>query len=234
MKKLYGLAAVFALLTGVLFYGYLARLGQKNEVERDSVVVAAQEIGRLQTITPEMLKVVEVEKGSAHPASVSDPSLVEGMVTESEILKDEPIYPEKLKKLGDGEDGLAFAIPADMRAVTISVDQVSGLSGYLQTGDRVDLIATVNLSKPGADGTDKTIPTSGILAENLEILACGTRQPTEEGSALYETVTLAVTPEQAIQITQVATQGMLRAMLRNPQDDGVVDWKTVTDNQLFQ
>lgn len=234
MKKLYILAGVLAVITGLLFYAYLLNLGKQSETEKDRIVVAAQDIGKMETITSEMLKVIEVEKGSAHPASVSDPEQLIGMVTEYEILEGEPVYQKKLIQIGSSESGLAYTVPMNKRALSISVDQISGVSGYLQVNDLVDIIATVTKLEKAADGTEKTKSSSGILVEKLTVLACGSKQTTDDGTLLYESITLAVTPEQAVSITQAATQGMLRIMLRNPQDSGTVKLPTVDNDKLFQ
>lgn len=220
MKKLYLLAGVFALLTGGLFYAYLTQLGQQAPVEYDRVVVAAQDIAALQTLTPDLLKVVEVQKGSAHPASVSDPALLEGKITEQAILKDEPVFAQRLKEPGNLASGLAYTVPAGYRALSLQVDQVSGLGGYLRAGDRVDVVLTVGIPETQPDGSEKEIATTLLLLEDLEVLVCGTAQSAADGALLYESVTLAVTPEQALRAAEGATQGALRLLLRNPQDEG--------------
>ncbi|MCR4427582.1 MAG: Flp pilus assembly protein CpaB, partial [Firmicutes bacterium] len=117
---------------------------------------------------------------------------------------------------------LAYAVPVGKRAVSVQVDDVSGVSGMLRPGDRVDVLGTFDV--PGGAGQ----PFSGttIFLQNIEVLAVGQSlsdaAPAEGGGAggKYGTVTLAVTPADARPLTLVSERARIRLALRSPVDEG--------------
>jgi len=139
MKKVVLFALIAALCAGALLYVYLGRLEQQKEVPvvYEDVVVAAEDIPAFTPITAEMITINKVPQGTSHPLAARSAVEVVGYVTESEIIKSEEILPVKLKQPGQTDSGLSYIVPDGMRAVTIAVDEISGVAGFLQRGDYV-------------------------------------------------------------------------------------------------
>ena len=148
MKKVVLFSLIAAICAGVMLYLYLGKLEQQKQVQivYEEVVVAAQDIPAYTAITPEMLTVQQIPKGTAHPLAARAVSDAAGFVTEGAILAGEEVIPAKLKKPGQVESGLSYVIPKGMRAVTIGVDEISGFAGFLQRGDYVDIYAYITTS----------------------------------------------------------------------------------------
>jgi pilus assembly protein CpaB len=117
-------------------------------------------------------------------------------------------------------NGLAFIVPSGKRAISIPVDDVSGVAGLLKPGDRVDVVAVV--PEPDATGQKET-PTSFVIMQNISILAVNGKLEEEKTTKKEEklaqgTVTLAVTPEESRRLLLANQKGVIRLMLRSPVD----------------
>jgi len=102
-----------------------------------------------------------------------------------------------------------------MRAVSVRVNEVIGVAGYVLPGTRVDVVATASPSQSQTDVTSK------VVLANVQVLTAGTRmeQNREDGKPLQVTVvTLLVSPEQAERLTLASTEGKIQLALRNPLD----------------
>ncbi len=102
-----------------------------------------------------------------------------------------------------------------MRAVSVRVNEVIGVAGYVLPGTRVDVLATAS---PTNDPTDMT--TKVVLA-NVQVLTAGTRmeQDQNDGKPVQVTVvTMSVTPEQSERLALASTEGKIQLALRNPLD----------------
>lgn len=248
MKKVILFALVAALAAGALLYLYLGKLEQQKEVEivYENVLVAAQDIPAYSEITAEMVTVRQVPQGSSHVLAARSPLEAVGYVTESLIVEGEEILPIKLKQQGQTESGLSYLVPDGMRAVTVAVDEVSGVAGFLQRGDYVDVICYTTTSylpagqAQPADGT--SIPTQGttvIAAENVCIAAVGTSLKNagaeEEGTEIpYASVTLFLTPEDAMRVIQGAKSGVVMVVLRASGDHKPAEEPPVVSDTLLQ
>jgi pilus assembly protein CpaB len=218
MKRLIAVALILSLLTGVLFFRYLNQLEQKDGPVMVQVVVAAVDIPAYTAITEKMLKTKSFPEESVHPNAARQPSLVVDLVTESLILADEPVLPAKLKTMGSSSDGLAFAVPAGYRAITIPVDETTGVAWSLRKGDSVDVMADLS-DYPFEDKFVSNGHAIIIAAADCEILAIGNPLPAkEEERSRYVSVTLSVTPEQALYIGYALAEGKLRLTLRGIND----------------
>lgn len=123
---------------------------------------------------------------------------------------------------------LAGKIPKDERALSIPVDQISGVSGLLRPGDRVDLLATFPVSDkdqlvPSGDGGGASVGyVTMTLLQNVTLLATGQLISNvggeQKGRNNYSTVTLSVTIDEAELLTIAQTRGKLTLLLRNSGD----------------
>ena len=124
-----------------------------------------------------------------------------------QIARNEPILRSKIT----GEDGrasLSAQITSSMRAITIRVNDILGVAGFVLPGDRVDLLLTREISDNN--------PVTSILLQNVKIL--GIDQNADEasdGTQLGNAATMEVTPEQAQRIVLATTVGEISLALRN-------------------
>jgi len=130
------------------------------------------------------------------------------------MVKNEPILKAKLASKEAGF-GLPPVIPEGMRAVSVRVNEVVGVAGYVLPGTRVDVVATVNPTQQQTDVTSKVILT------NVLVLASGTKieQDGDKGKPMeVSVVTLLVDPGESERLTLASTEGKIQLALRNPID----------------
>ena len=133
-----------------------------------------------------------------------------GVITEVRV--NEPLLQSKLAELGSG-GGLPITIPPGMRAVSVRVDDVIGVAGFVVPSTRVDLLVT--LTPPGSGDT-----ASRVFLQNVNAVAAGQEiQRGDDGAPMTVTViTLLVTPEDAERLVLAASQGRIQMALRNTLD----------------
>ncbi|MDD4312647.1 MAG: Flp pilus assembly protein CpaB [Eubacteriales bacterium] len=238
MRKIVIFALIAALCAGALLYFYLGNLEAQKEVkvEYDNVVIAAVDIPAFTPITSDMVTFKPIPQGYAHPLAARTKEEVVGLVTESAIIAGEEMLPAKLKQFGETDSGLSYVVPEGMRAVTVSVDEVSGVAGFLQRGDYVDVISYTSTSyeMPATDQaqTGTTQPTDPgqnavsqsttlVAAQNVLVAAIGrslsssTGTTSEDQSTIgYNSVTLILTTEDAMRVVQGSRSGSLILILR--------------------
>jgi pilus assembly protein CpaB len=135
----------------------------------------------------------------------------------SALGENEPITEAKLAPLGVG-GGLAPTIPSGMRAISVRVNEIIGVAGFVIPGSHVDLVVTVK------DPRTETSITKAVV-NNLEVLTAGSRFDQEssraDGKPIQATVvTLLATPVDAEKIGLAASEGSITLTLRNPLDMG--------------
>jgi pilus assembly protein CpaB len=209
-------AIVLAAGTGLLLLNYLSSLQRQtnaNSAPR-TVIVAAQEIPARVTITPQMLARVTRPTSAVDPNAISDPAQAVGALTLITIPAGSSVTTAMVGHPSDV--GLPVRLAPGMRAVSVQIDKVKGVSGLIQPGDRVDVIA----DPPKA--TAEPPPASAIL-RGVRVLAIGdsleyssaTPSPQEQNST---TVTLEVTPKQADLLVMADLNTTLRLALRSPKE----------------
>jgi pilus assembly protein CpaB len=128
------------------------------------------------------------------------------------VIENEPILPMKLASKEAGA-GLPPVIPPGLRAVSVRVNEVIGVAGYVLPGTHVDVVATVNPSEKPSEMTSKVILT------NVQVLAAGTKleQDGENQKPMaVSVVTLLVNPDEAERLTLASGEGKIQLALRNP------------------
>lgn len=234
MKKVVLFALIAAVCAGALLYFYLGNLEAQKEVtvEYENVVVAAGNIPAFTPITASMLTFKAIPVGFAHPLAAHTIEEAVGFVTESEVVDGEQLLPSKLKKYGETDSGLSYVVPEGMRAVTVAVDEVTGVAGFLQRGDYVDVISYTTTTyvpakapvvpdgqEPTADQLPQTLSTTLVAAQNVRVAAVGmslTGTTTIDGETPtgYNSVTLILSPEDAMRVVQGARSGAIILVLR--------------------
>lgn len=210
------IAIVLALGTGWLILNYLSGLQrQANGASAPrTIVVAAIDIPARVPITAAMLATVQRPASAAEPDAISDPAKAVGALSLITIPAGAAVTQSKIGHPTDV--GLPVTLTPGMRAVSISIDKVKGISGLIEPGDRVDVIAD-----PPKGGT--VPPPASAILRGVRVLAIGstleyssaTPSPQEENSA---TVTLEVTPAQADLLVMADDNSALRLALRSPRE----------------
>ena len=258
MRKIVIFALIAALCAGALLYFYLGNLEAQKEVkvEYDSIVVAAVDIPAFTPITSDMVTFKQIPQGYAHSLVARSKEEVVGLVTESAIIAGEEMLPSKLKEYWETGSGLSYVVPEGMRAVTVAVDEVSGVAGFLQRGDYVDVISYTSTSyemttadQAQTGTTETTDPaqsavsqsTTVIAAQNILVAAIGrslssSTSSTEDQSTIgYNSVTLILTPEDAMRVIQGSRSGSLILILRASGDhDSNTEDPVINDTLLIK
>ena len=129
------------------------------------------------------------------------------------VITNEPFLPAKLASKEAGA-GLPPVIPEGQRALSVRVNDVVGVAGYVLPGTRVDVVATMN---PTQNQTDMT---SKVILTNVQVVAAGTKieQDDKNKPIQVAVVTLLVNPDEAEKLTLASTEGKIQLALRNPLD----------------
>lgn len=213
-----GSAVVFGLMAAFSVSRYLSD-AQANTRNMNSVVVAKVDIPLGTKVAAEQLSTVQFPSNAIPEGTFDSAEKLVGRVTVTNVAAREPVTDFKLAPEGSA-GGLSAVIPAGYRAMTVKVDDVIGVAGFLQPGTMVDVLTVIE--QPGS--TMSGNPISKIVLQNVKVLASGQNldKPKDEREAdAVKAVTLQVTPDQAEKLALASTEGKLRLVLRNgiDQDD---------------
>lgn len=242
-RKLLLLCGLAAILVFMIIYFILSSVFSSKKEEQPQaaamvpVIEASRDIEPQTVITEDMVKAVDVSSNLVPTGALTDKNAVVGKKAGTTILSGDVITARKLSQKAGGFVGL---IPEGMRAVSFSVNDVTGVSGFAKPGDKVDILLVTS-----REGMDRI--TSKILLKDVLILAVnkssGTPQPQPQktdkdgkglpdGSAPRQTssstasigtpsvVTVALTPYDAAKLIASTQIGQLQMLLRPTNDDG--------------
>ena len=227
------LALTGAVLCGLLGVALITRyIANIQSYTRDlgEVVVAKSDIPLGEKITPEHLSLLPMPNGSVPEGAFRKTSEVVGRVAVIPIGVRETITFSKLAPEGT-EGGLSAVIPQGYRAMTVKVDDVVGVQGFIMPGSFVDVVAII---VPPGDQTRG--PISKIVLQSIKVLASGPKIDTPENQRTpseVRSVTLQVTPEQAEKLVLAANEGKLQLVMRNYTDQDDADTRGANKNSLL-
>ena len=180
--------------------------------EAVKVAVAARDLPIGTILRSEDVRMVNWPSGDVPLGYAASTEEVVGRGVMVQIVANEPLLHAKLASK-EGGGGLPITIPTGARAVSVRVDEVIGVAGFVVPGTHVDVVAIL-----AAGGSSNR--TSRVVLQNVTVLAAGqTVQRDEEGKPMTTTViTVLVTPEQAEVLTLSATEGRIQLALRNTLD----------------
>ncbi|UJW79291.1 Flp pilus assembly protein CpaB [Hydrogenophaga sp. SL48] len=186
-------------------------LGQQASGDRTQVLVATRDLDLGQGITAEMLQPVAWPTDNVPTGAFTDPKLLEGRVVRNPMFKGEPVLEPKLAPVGT-KAGLDSIIKPGHRAISVKVNEVVGVAGFLAPGSYVDLLVNIR--------DDRETAVSRVVLERIMVLAVAqeARRPDENKPKVVNAVTLEVTPDQAEKIDLARNVGTLSLMLRNQVD----------------
>jgi pilus assembly protein CpaB len=187
---------------------------QAAAVATTPVVVAQADVGTAATQTLTELKTVEWPSAHVPVGALSSISDAEGRVTRRPFAAGEPVLEAGLFEEGT-EGGLAAVIAPDHRAVSVKVDSVIGVAGFVNPGARVDVLATIRRVDQ-----QKALPYAKAILQDVKVLAIDQKlEEARDGEAqLVSVVTLEVKPDDAQKLTYSAHEGRLQLAMRTPGD----------------
>lgn len=242
-RKLLLLCGLAAILVFIIIYLILSAVFSDKKAPPAApaamvpVIEASRDIEPQTVITEDMIKAVDVSSNLVPSGALTDKNAVVGKKAGTTILSGDVITARKLSQKAGGFVGL---IPEGMRAVSFSVNDVTGVSGFAKPGDKVDILLVTS-----REGVDRI--TSKILLKDVLILAVnkssGQPQPqpqntdkngkgVPDGSAPRQTssstasigtpsvVTVALTPYDAAKLIASTQIGQLQMLLRPSNDEG--------------
>ena len=227
------LAIVFAVVAAGLMYNYLQKQEQVKAGTYQTIVVAAMEIPIGSKISDTMVKTAPWPKESVPPGSATDPKVLTaaGRINIRNIPAGEPVTEDKLAPIGGaaGAGFMTYVVPPGHRAVTVAVNEVAGVAGFITPGNKVDVVLTTPI--PG--NPNETI--SKIVLQNIPVLATGQiAQETKDGKpVVVPTVTLDLAPEDAENLVLAANKGPLQLLLRNYSDTAEVEGRGSTIRKVL-
>ena len=239
MGKLSGrsimLAALCAgLLAALLVYLFLGKEKARAAAmtEPVQVVVATQDIPARTVIQPGMVREATLPAATVPPNPAASVSEVMGRVTIAALAAQEPIQRAAVAA-PSASLGLAYVVPEGMRAVTVALDPIIGVAGFLNAGDHVDVLATFEVEKLAV--TKTVLQDVELLAIGPEILPAEVDKPSGRDAKPKEqpNATLAMDPQDAEKLILAESQGKLRLTLRPMGDDGMVSLAGVRSDTLI-
>lgn len=218
---------IVGLLAGGFVFSQFKKLAQAKSVPTVPVVVTTRAIPLGTRLQATDLHIVNWPASQPIQGTFSK---IDDCVNRAAIIsmvQNEPLLEGKLAPK-DGGAGLAATIPAGMRAVSVSVNDVIGVAGFVVPGTMVDVLVTGSMGSSG--NVTRTI------LENVRVLAAGQKvEPEREGKpqTAPPVITLLVTPEEANALTMASTQGRIQLALRNTLDSAKVEPPAVLQATLF-
>jgi pilus assembly protein CpaB len=219
-KRIYTVL-LLAMTVGAIFafstYRYVqATPARSASAKVTPVVVAASSLDMGAALRAEDLRTINWPSDDVPAGTFNNPQELVGRGLIQPVSQNEPLLPTKLAPKGAGA-GLPPMIPDGMRALSVRVNDVIGVAGYVLPGSKVDVLVTVSPT------TNTTIDvTSKVILTNVTVLTAGTRierDVEKDNKPISVTVvTLLVDPLQAEALTLASTEGKIQLALRNPLD----------------
>jgi len=225
------LAIIVGALSAAMIYRHLQSMNLEVEAAKAAgqhpvtdVVVARDTIAIGTKLTAEQLRIVNWPADAQPEGAVHDPQALLGSIARTTIGKNQPVAQSELISQGAGL--LPLLIDEGMRAMSVKVDSVTGVSGFITPNSHVDVLIAGN-----RENNDMR---SRVILQNIKVLATGTIiEQKDEKPIEVPTVTLLVSPEQAETLTLATRYDAVRLALRNYRDEEVVETTGMTASAMF-
>lgn len=215
----FGLAVVLAILTSVMVFTWMQN--EKNRLmaapipinKNVQVLVSNSDLAWGTKLTAEMMQLQELPPGVIPEGHFTSVESIKDRVLLVDVKRNELLLESKLAPLGSS-GGVAAVTDPNKRAMSVKVDDVIGVAGFIKPADRVDVMVTI---EPEPNKQGHTI--SKMILENVKVLAAGTqmeRKGKDEEAVQVQVITVEVDVEEAEKLALASTQGRLRLALRNP------------------
>jgi pilus assembly protein CpaB len=227
-------ALVLASVSALLVYNYLSakdREAARARLEIQQVVVAASEIPFGTKVKPEQVKLADWPKKNIPAGSSGNLTQVQDRLAISDIPVGAPVLESSLAPQNSSAGVMSYIIKPGKRAITVAVNEVVGVAGFVLPNSMVDVVATVDSPYTKAQGKDNRI--SKIVLQNVRVLAVGQILEQKEGKPVsVPTVTLDVTPEDAEKLA-LASENKVQLILRHLDDTEVAKTRGETVASLL-
>jgi pilus assembly protein CpaB len=216
----FGVALLLGLITSIMVFSWLQN--EKNRLmaaplsltKNVQVLVSNGDLSWGTKLAPEMMQLQEFPPGAIPEGHFTSPEAIKDRVLLVDIKRNELLLESKLAPLGTTSGGVAAVTDVNKRAMSVKVDDVIGVAGFIKPGDRVDVMVTI---EPEAGKQGNTI--AKMILENVKVLAAGTqmeRKGKDEEPKQVQVITVEVEVEEAEKLALASNQGKLRLALRNP------------------
>lgn len=200
-----------------------------SRVSIRNVVVASKDVPAGAALEPAMLEVREWPAVAIPRDALSSLEQAKGRVTRVPVFAGEPIVPGRLARAGTAP-GLEARITPGMRAMSVRINDVAGLSGLVQPNSRVDVL--VMLRENSGQTTEEV---AKLFLENMRVLSMGSRTTRDDSGdpTPATTATLEVSPEQAEKLAVAMRQGMIQLVLRGFDDSDSTGTKGASSSDVL-
>jgi pilus assembly protein CpaB len=221
-------AVVIGLVATFGVHRYITAKTRVTPVVTIPVAVANCDVAPGTALTAEMVKISAWPKELVPAQAMTSLTQVQGRVVMMAISHGEPILSRKLAPEGTAA-GLAGLLDMNKRALTVRVDDVSGVAGFIHPGDRVDVLADIK-APTGNNHFSRTI------LQNIVVLTTGQiwEQKGDNKPVVVNTVTLELSPAQAEIMNLASNEGKIRLALRNFRNLDTVETEGVETSQLIE
>ena len=216
----FGVALLLGLITSFFVFSWLQ--DEKNRLmaspiplnKNVPVFVSNADLSWGTKLTPEMVQLQEFPSGAIPEGHFTSLEAIKDRVLLIDLKRNELLLESKLAPLGTANGGVAAVTDINKRAMSVKVDDVIGVAGFIKPGDRVDVMVTIE-----SEGGKQANMMSKMILENVKVLASGTqmeRKGKDEEPKPVQVITVEVEVEEAEKLALASTQGKLRLALRNP------------------
>jgi pilus assembly protein CpaB len=225
-----GVAAMIAFLLSTYVYHALRNVQTVKAVETRKLVVADRNLQLGTRLDPNSVRIIPWPGDAPITGAFARVEDCAGRALITAVAENEPILESKLAPKEAGA-GLPATIPEGMRALSVAVNDVIGVAGFVIPGTMVDVLVTGQMPG-GRGGTDNITRT---ILQNVRVLAAGQKveQDRDGKPQTVPVITLLVMPEDAAKLTMAATEGKIQLALRNTIDTKSADPAPVLQTTLF-
>lgn len=228
MKKAQRLLVASALglaTSGALFFYVNSSATEADAgVPTGTVLVAAAPIPANSKVSPDQVKIESRPVAYIPQGAALTPEEIVGRVSKAEVFPGEALIDAKFYPPGQ-EASMVLPVPPGKRAVTVAVDEVVGVAGFVQPGSLVDVVGTLDIDNQ---------PVSKVLLQKIQVLAIAQEyeKKEEQEAKVVSSATLAVTPQEAEILILAADRGKIRLAMRSASEDENVTTAGVTPEAL--
>jgi pilus assembly protein CpaB len=176
----------------------------------DKIVVAALDIQYGTKIEAAQIKLVEWPSGNVPKGALTDLAEAEGKIVKRDLVPGEPVLSDRISEHNGGST-LSAIVEPNKRAISVRVNDVVGVAGFLLPGNRVDVLATRKVKRRAITDT---------ILEDIKVLAVDQTASTDKDKpVVVRAVTLEMTPKQTEKLVKSREEGTLQLTLRNPLEE---------------
>jgi pilus assembly protein CpaB len=225
------IAVVIAFFFSLYIYRTIQRLSNAKLATAKQIVVAERPIHLGTRLDATNLRLIPWPADDTIAGTFGRIEDCAGRALLSDLAANEPVLETKLAPKEAGA-GLPATIPEGMRAVSVAVNEVNGVSGFVVPGTMVDILVTGQMSGKNVDAENNI---TRVILENVRVLAAGQQveQDRDGKPQKVPVVTLLVTPEDATKLTMASTEGKVQLALRNTVDSKLTNPPPVLHAVLF-